>query len=86
MSASSQNEGKTPGPIDMPAPQSPSPSARKPLGFYLAFVGLALTVFVFQMDVTALGIAIPVGIWARRGNYHSHFAISQSPKSSMEPR
>ena len=33
---------------------------KKPLSFKLAFIGLASAVFVFQIDATALGIALPV--------------------------
>ncbi|KAF5664805.1 major facilitator family transporter [Fusarium heterosporum] len=32
---------------------------KKSLAFKLAFIGLAATLFVFQMDATALGIALP---------------------------
>lgn len=35
-------------------------SPKKPLSFHLAFVGLAASLFVFQMDATCLGIALPV--------------------------
>ena len=34
--------------------------AKKPVVFHLAFTGLALVVFVFQLDATALGVALPV--------------------------
>jgi hypothetical protein len=33
---------------------------KKSLAFKLAFIGLAAIGFVFQMDATALGIALPV--------------------------
>lgn len=33
---------------------------KKSWAFKLAFIGLASTAFVFQMDATALGIALPV--------------------------
>ncbi|KAF7894973.1 hypothetical protein EAF00_006787 [Botryotinia globosa] len=32
---------------------------KKPLSFKLAFIGLAASMFVFQMDATSLGIALP---------------------------
>lgn len=35
-------------------------SPKKPLSFHLAFIGLATSLFVFQMDATCLGIALPV--------------------------
>lgn len=34
--------------------------SKKPLAFRLAFIGLAAAVFVFQIDATSLGIALPV--------------------------
>ena len=34
--------------------------SKKPLAFKLAFIGLAAAVFVFQIDATSLGIALPV--------------------------
>jgi ABC-type uncharacterized transport system permease subunit len=40
--------------------QFDEPKQKKSLAFKLAFVGLAATLFVFQMDATALGIALPV--------------------------
>ena len=36
------------------------PPAKKSLAFKLAFVGLAATSFVFQLDATGLRIALPV--------------------------
>jgi hypothetical protein len=36
------------------------PAPKKSLAFHCAFVGLAVSVFVFQLDATALGIALPV--------------------------
>ncbi|KAI1764144.1 major facilitator superfamily domain-containing protein [Hypoxylon sp. FL1150] len=56
---SPQNETHMLEPLDH-EPEPPPTKARKPLSFYLAFSGLALAVFVFQVDVTALGISIPV--------------------------
>jgi len=41
-------------------PSNRKPRTSKPLSFKLAFIGLAAAVFVFQMDATALGIALPV--------------------------
>ncbi|KAK3938616.1 MFS transporter [Diplogelasinospora grovesii] len=35
------------------------PTPKKSLSFKLAFIGLAATLFVFQMDATCLGIALP---------------------------
>ncbi|KAF4969486.1 hypothetical protein FSARC_3272 [Fusarium sarcochroum] len=35
------------------------PKQKKSLAFKLAFIGLAATLFVFQVDATALGIALP---------------------------
>ncbi|KAJ9210963.1 hypothetical protein DTO166G4_7460 [Paecilomyces variotii] len=34
-------------------------SSKKPLSFHLAFIGLAASVFVFQMDATCLGLVLP---------------------------
>ena len=36
------------------------PKQKKSMAFKLAFIGLATTLFVFQVDATALGIALPV--------------------------
>jgi hypothetical protein len=44
-------------PLDL---QMDEPKPKKSLAFKLAFIGLAATLFVFQMDATALGIALPV--------------------------
>lgn len=33
---------------------------KKPVSFKLAFVGLAASLFVFQVDATCLGVALPV--------------------------
>ncbi|KAJ5634814.1 MFS transporter [Penicillium herquei] len=33
--------------------------SKKPLSFHLAFIGLASSLFVFQMDATCLGMALP---------------------------
>lgn len=35
-------------------------AAKKSLAFKLAFIGLAASCFVFQLDATSLGIALPV--------------------------
>lgn len=35
-------------------------TAKKSLSFKLAFAGLAASLFVFQLDATCLGIALPV--------------------------
>lgn len=45
------------GPLEL---QIDEPEQKKSLAFKLAFIGLAATLFVFQMDATALGIALPV--------------------------
>ncbi|KAH6954564.1 major facilitator superfamily domain-containing protein [Fusarium avenaceum] len=44
------------GPLEL---QIDEPKQKKSLAFKLAFTGLAATLFVFQMDATALGIALP---------------------------
>ena len=36
------------------------PKPKKSLSFKLAFIGLAASLFVFQVDATCLGIALPV--------------------------
>lgn len=36
------------------------PKQKKSVAFKLAFIGLSATLFVFQVDATALGIALPV--------------------------
>ncbi|KAI1138457.1 major facilitator superfamily domain-containing protein [Hypoxylon sp. FL0543] len=61
MAVPPQIEAHIQGPLDAHENEpEPAPTkARKPLGFYLAFAGLALAVFVFQVDATALGISIP---------------------------
>jgi hypothetical protein len=46
--------------IEEAGEETPEPAAKKSLAFKLAFVGLAATGFVFQVDATALGIALPV--------------------------
>lgn len=33
---------------------------KKPLAFYLAFLGINVTIFVFSLDATILAVAIPV--------------------------
>ncbi|KOS36439.1 hypothetical protein ACN38_g12813 [Penicillium nordicum] len=50
---------------ELPTPQerdgveSKAPTPKKTLSFKLAFVGLAASLFVFQVDATCLGIALP---------------------------
>lgn len=39
------------------------PKPKKPRAFYLAFTGIAVTVFLFHLDATALGIALPVSLF-----------------------
>ena len=36
------------------------PARKKPPAFILAFIGIAITVFLFHLDATALGVALPV--------------------------
>jgi len=43
-----------------PNDESSQPKRKKSLAFKLSFVGLAAILFVFQIDATALGIALPV--------------------------
>jgi hypothetical protein len=40
--------------------QGRQPKQKKSVAFKLAFIGLSATLFVFQVDATALGIALPV--------------------------
>lgn len=40
--------------------ENTEPTPKKSLSFKLAFVGLAAILFVFQLDATCLGIALPV--------------------------
>lgn len=47
----------------------------KSLAFKLAFIGLAASVFVFQLDATALGIALPVS--------NNNFLSSSNPNASL---
>jgi hypothetical protein len=49
------------------------PTPKKSLAFKLAFIGLAASLFVFQLDATALGIALPV----------SNNKLSLSPSNSI---
>ena len=39
------------------------PRPKKPRAFYLAFTGIAVTVFLFHLDATGLGVALPVSIF-----------------------
>ncbi|KAI0190587.1 hypothetical protein F4808DRAFT_476492 [Astrocystis sublimbata] len=55
----SETQVQEPPNAQEPQPQPPPPKATKSWGFHLAFTGLALAVFVFQVDATALGISIP---------------------------
>lgn len=51
---------------ELPTPQerdgveNKAPTPKKSLSFKLVFVGLAASLFVFQVDATCLGIALPV--------------------------
>lgn len=47
-------------PIEANGENEEAQSPKKPLSFHLAFIGLAASLFVFQMDATCLGIALPV--------------------------
>lgn len=38
------------------------PKVKKSLSFKLAFIGIAASLFVFQLDATCLGIALPVSL------------------------
>lgn len=38
------------------------PKIKKSLSFKLAFIGIAASLFVFQLDATCLGIALPVSL------------------------
>lgn len=51
------------------------PTPKKSLAFKLAFIGLAASLFVFQLDATALGIALPV----------SNNTFSPSPQAPSVP-
>ncbi|KAF4332783.1 major facilitator superfamily transporter [Fusarium beomiforme] len=42
-----------------PVGEDSQPKQKKSLAFKLSFIGLAATLFVFQVDATALGIALP---------------------------
>jgi hypothetical protein len=50
---------------------------KKSLAFKLAFIGLAASMFVFQLDATALGIALPVSNTA-----FSHLLLNR-PKTRL---
>lgn len=43
-----------------PIDESRQSKQKKSLAFKLSFIGLAAILFVFQIDATALGIALPV--------------------------
>lgn len=43
-----------------PNQERAEPTTKKSLSFKLAFIGLAASLFVFQLDATCLGIALPV--------------------------
>jgi len=44
----------------LPDDEGSQSKQKKSLAFKLAFIGLSATLFVFQVDATALGIALPV--------------------------
>jgi hypothetical protein len=46
------------------------PKQKKSLAFKLSFIGLAAILFVFQIDATALGIALPVSNSPRNQSNH----------------
>lgn len=50
-------ERRAPEQLDV---DSTEPKTKKSLSFKLAFIGLATSLFVFQVDATCLGIALPV--------------------------
>lgn len=60
------NAEKRPKVAERQAPEEPlavdsiEPKTKKSLSFKLAFIGLAASLFVFQVDATCLGIALPV--------------------------
>lgn len=68
--------GAETGAGDIPAervnPDDGGAKPKKSLAFKLAFIGLAASLFVFQLDATALGIALPVS------NTTSPSAVAQS--------
>lgn len=45
---------------EVPPNDDSQPKQKKSLAFKLSFIGLAAILFVFQIDATALGIALPV--------------------------
>jgi hypothetical protein len=47
-------------PEENPEDEGSQPKQKKSLAFKLSFIGLAAVLFVFQIDATALGIALPV--------------------------
>ncbi|RYO74664.1 hypothetical protein DL764_010768 [Monosporascus ibericus] len=46
-------------PLDLDTNAGPQPPSRKPVGFYLAFLGLCITIFIYSLDATTLAVAIP---------------------------
>ncbi|OKP10714.1 hypothetical protein PENSUB_4017 [Penicillium subrubescens] len=51
--------GRTNSPREQPDQEDAEPTTKKSLSFKLAFIGLAASLFVFQLDATCLGIALP---------------------------
>ena len=56
----SSHRGMIPEPMTVERHNEDLPKSKKPRAFNLAFVGLGVAVFVFQLDATALGVALPV--------------------------
>jgi hypothetical protein len=54
--------GRTNSPREQPDQEDAEPTTKKSLSFKLAFIGLAASLFVFQLDATCLGIALPVSL------------------------
>lgn len=51
-----------PTPEERDGVENTAPTPKKSLSFKLAFAGLAASLFVFQVDATCLGIALPVSL------------------------
>jgi hypothetical protein len=87
----SETEGKTETDTEAEAGGTEVPAERngeddveqtpkKSLAFKLAFIGLAASMFVFQLDATALGIALPVS-----NTTFSHLVLNR-PKTNLVGR
>lgn len=51
------------------------PAPKKPLSFWLAFAGLALVLFVFQLDATCLSIALPVSTLDKNPHHPPRYSV-----------